>query len=110
MLDIGQERRKRGMTQRQLGAAAGCSGGTIKHIEGRRSQPGPDLLIRIADALGISHEKLWARYRPGESAAPRSEVKRRKHSPRRTAPASARPAGSEYGRIVRTFVIHEYRR
>jgi transcriptional regulator with XRE-family HTH domain len=51
-------RRERGLTLEQLARKAGTSFVTISRIEGRKQRPSHDLLIRLANATGISIDEL----------------------------------------------------
>lgn len=59
--DVGKRvrelRKKRGLTQKQLGAKAGLTGSAIKELEAGRSE-GSTALHRIARALGTTTEQL----------------------------------------------------
>jgi transcriptional regulator with XRE-family HTH domain len=48
------------LSQAELARRAGISIGTLNSIEKRRWAPGLDVLARIATALGVSMDQLWA--------------------------------------------------
>ncbi len=67
---IARHRQECGLTQDALGEAAGVSGTTILRLErGEFGRPDPDKLTRIARALGLEAEDLFAlaRYTAGDS-------------------------------------------
>lgn len=51
-------RAQRGLTQRELGAAAGIAWSMISKYESGQSMPRLKILMRLADALGVSKEDL----------------------------------------------------
>lgn len=58
---IKEKRIEKGMSQRELAAAAGLSNAEISRIEsGLRKQPSPDVLKSISAALNIFCENLYA--------------------------------------------------
>lgn len=61
MIRIRALRKKRGMTQRQLADAVGVEQGYISRLERGPSEPSPDVLRRLADALGVSPGALYER-------------------------------------------------
>lgn len=66
---IARHRQERGLTQEALGGAAGVSDTTILRLErGEFGRPDPDKLTRIAGALDVEAEDLFAlaRYRAGD--------------------------------------------
>jgi transcriptional regulator with XRE-family HTH domain len=50
----------KGLSQRELGFFAGCSHVTISRVESGALEASAELKTRIARALGVSVEKLWA--------------------------------------------------
>ena len=66
---IARHRQERGLTQEALGEAVGVSDTTILRLErGDFGRPDPDKLTRIAHALGLEAEDLFAlaRYTAGD--------------------------------------------
>lgn len=51
-------RAKRGLTQRQLGASAGVAWSMISKYESGQSTPRLKILMRLAEALGVSVDEL----------------------------------------------------
>lgn len=49
-----------GLRQQDLAEVAGTSPSHLSNIEAGKSQPGPQLLTRLADALGVSPADLLA--------------------------------------------------
>jgi transcriptional regulator with XRE-family HTH domain len=52
------ERKRRGLTQAQLGAASGLNRTAISHFEAGRREPNLPNLVRLAEALGITTDHL----------------------------------------------------
>lgn len=57
-------RAKKGLTQRELGAAVGIAWSMISKYESGQSTPRLKILMRLADALGVTVENLQG-YEPG---------------------------------------------
>jgi transcriptional regulator with XRE-family HTH domain len=55
---LAAHRRRRGLTQRQLGALAGVAHTTVQQLESLRRGAYPQTLRRLATALGIAPEEL----------------------------------------------------
>lgn len=53
------ERKKKGLTQSQLGKILGCSGATISHLESGRLDPSIDLSMELEAYFGISFFELF---------------------------------------------------
>ena len=51
---IRRYRHQAGLSQQQLADSVGVSKGFISALEGGRSAPSVDMLVQIADALGVS--------------------------------------------------------
>lgn len=62
-------RLKRRMTYTALGKEAGCGGSTIRRLEDDLDHASYALLIRIADALGVTVDQLAEEY-PGDAVGP----------------------------------------
>lgn len=62
-------RLKRRMTYTDLGREAGCSGSTIRSLENDLDHASYALLIRIADALGVTVDQLAEEY-PEDAVGP----------------------------------------
>jgi transcriptional regulator with XRE-family HTH domain len=58
-------RRAKGWSQPELGKRIGCNGGQISKLERGISAPRPDLLSRIAEALGTTADYLLTGREPG---------------------------------------------
>ncbi|MCP8350649.1 XRE family transcriptional regulator [Pseudomonas sp. FBF18] len=56
--NLAQLRAKKGLTQRELGAAAGIAWSMVSKYESGQSIPRLKILMRLADALGVSKEDL----------------------------------------------------
>jgi transcriptional regulator with XRE-family HTH domain len=61
MILIRAHRAKRKLTQRQLADIVGVEQGYISRLERGLQEPGPDVLRRLADALGVSPGALYER-------------------------------------------------
>jgi transcriptional regulator with XRE-family HTH domain len=55
---LGAHRRRRGLTQRQLGELAGVAHTTVQRLESLRRGPYPQTLRKLATALGVASEEL----------------------------------------------------
>lgn len=69
-------RLEKGLTQLQLGRRVGLSNRMVAYYEIEGGEPRPDLLSRLAEALGVSLDVLAGRQKPsrtspGLSASPR---------------------------------------
>ncbi|WP_083671655.1 helix-turn-helix transcriptional regulator [Viridibacillus sp. FSL H7-0596] len=53
------ERKKKGLTQKQLGEIVGCSTATISHLESGRMEPGVDLSMELEMFFGVSPFDLF---------------------------------------------------
>ena len=62
-------RLKRRMTYTDLGKEAGCNGSTIRHLEDDLDHASYALLIRVADALGVTVDQLAEEY-PEDAIGP----------------------------------------
>ncbi len=60
-----QERERRGVSKYQLSAQTGLAQQTISYIERGLRQPSFETILRIADGLGISLEKVLKKARGG---------------------------------------------
>ncbi|WP_332773280.1 helix-turn-helix transcriptional regulator [Pseudomonas sp. ESBL1] len=56
--NLAQLRAKKGLTQRELGAAAGIAWSMVSKYESGQSIPRLKILMRLADALGVPKEDL----------------------------------------------------
>ena len=56
---IGQIRREKGITQRQLGEDLGVAVTWISKIETKGSNLGIKTIVKIANALGVEAKELW---------------------------------------------------
>lgn len=54
-------REEKGMSQRELSRRTGLGNATISRIEAGEGNPGPDTLVKIADALSIPVDELMLR-------------------------------------------------
>ena len=61
---LAEHRRRRGLTQRQLGELAGVAHTTVQQLESLRRGAYPQTLRKLATALGVAPEELLH----GESA------------------------------------------
>jgi transcriptional regulator with XRE-family HTH domain len=61
-------RQIRGFTQAQLGRACGLPQPTISEFERGRLEPGPELRAKIAVALGLPEEVLFAKTEGSEES------------------------------------------
>lgn len=61
MNNIRTKRRMLNMTMKQLAAKVGVTEAAISHYETGRREPDPDMLGRIANALGVSVDYLLGR-------------------------------------------------
>lgn len=59
--NLREVRTERGMTQRALAELSGIYQGHISHFESGRRQPLIHNLVRLADALGVSTDRLLRR-------------------------------------------------
>lgn len=64
MNNIRTKRRLLNMTMKQLAAKVGVTEAAISHYETGRREPDPDMLGRIANALGVSVDYLLGRESP----------------------------------------------
>jgi len=55
---LATHRRKRGLTQRQLGKLAGVAHTTVQQLESLRRGAYPQTLRKLATALGVAPEEL----------------------------------------------------
>jgi transcriptional regulator with XRE-family HTH domain len=55
---LGAHRRRRGLTQRQLGELAGVAHTTVQQLEARKRGAYPRTLRKHATALGVAPEEL----------------------------------------------------
>lgn len=55
-----EERRSRGMTQKELAAAANLTQAAIGRLESKRAMPQLDTLLKVANALGCTLEVIPA--------------------------------------------------
>jgi transcriptional regulator with XRE-family HTH domain len=58
---LAAQRRKKGLTQRQLGELAGVAHTTVQQLESLRRGAYPQTLRKLATALGIAPEELLHR-------------------------------------------------
>jgi transcriptional regulator with XRE-family HTH domain len=58
---LAAHRRKRGLTQRQLGELAGVAHTTVQKLESLRRGAYPQTLRKLATALGVAPEELLHR-------------------------------------------------
>jgi transcriptional regulator with XRE-family HTH domain len=58
---LATHRRRRGLTQRQLGELAGVAHTTVQQLESLRRGAYPQTLRKLASALGIAPEELLHR-------------------------------------------------
>ena len=73
-------RERLGLTQADLGAAAGCAKGTVSRIERGEYVPAIGTLLALAKALGASVSELVGELEPRDRPAPKvSPVARRLH-------------------------------
>lgn len=56
------ERKKRGLTQEELGRKVGVSQCTIATYESKTRRPSPEVAIKIAQALRITIPEMWAMF------------------------------------------------
>lgn len=71
MNNIRTRRRALNLTMKQLSAAVGVTEAAISHYETGRREPDPDMLGRIANALGVTVDYLLGREEtPATSPAP----------------------------------------
>jgi transcriptional regulator with XRE-family HTH domain len=70
----------KGLTQAELAKLVGASQRMINYYEVHGVSPPPKLLVKIADALGVSLDELFGRKPParGAAAAPEGESLRRR--------------------------------
>lgn len=61
MYNIRVKRRALGLTMKQLAALVGVTEAAISHYETGRREPDPDMLGRIANALGVTVDYLLGR-------------------------------------------------
>nr|NIN70432.1 helix-turn-helix domain-containing protein [Gemmatimonadota bacterium]NIO30274.1 helix-turn-helix domain-containing protein [Gemmatimonadota bacterium] len=54
---IRRERKRQGLTQRELGQKIGATDGYISHLEKELKVPSPQLALDLAQALGFSPQK-----------------------------------------------------
>ncbi len=69
---IRRRRAELGMSQADLGAAAGVDARQIRRYEAGQSQPALSVAVAIADALGISLEELASNSRDAAKEVPRA--------------------------------------
>jgi len=69
---IRRRRAELGMSQADLGAAAGVDARQIRRYEAGQSQPTLSVAVAIADALGISLEELASNSRAAVKEVPRA--------------------------------------
>ena len=55
---LAEHRRRRGLTQRQLGELAGVAHTTVQQLESLRRGAYPQTMQKLATALGVSPEEL----------------------------------------------------
>ena len=55
---LGAHRRRRGLTQRQLGEIAGVAHTTVQRLESLKRGAYPQTMQKLASALGIAPEEL----------------------------------------------------
>jgi transcriptional regulator with XRE-family HTH domain len=58
MPGLGAHRRRKGLTQRQLGALAGVAHTTVQQLESLKRGAYPQTLRKLALALGVASEEL----------------------------------------------------
>jgi transcriptional regulator with XRE-family HTH domain len=58
LLGLAAHRRRRGLTQRQLGELAGVAHTTVQRLESLKRGAYPQTLRKIASALGVAPEEL----------------------------------------------------
>jgi transcriptional regulator with XRE-family HTH domain len=58
---LATHRRRRGLTQRQLGELAGVAHTTVQRLESLRRGAYPQTMLKLATALEVSPEKLLHR-------------------------------------------------
>jgi transcriptional regulator with XRE-family HTH domain len=58
LLSLATHRRRRGLTQRQLGELAGVAHTTVQQLESLRRGAYPQTLRKLASALGLVPEEL----------------------------------------------------
>jgi len=77
---LSAERRRRGISQEALAAAAGVSSSCVQHLEHARSTPTLVTLLRLADALGLDPSRILraAREASAANASEGGSRKRRK--------------------------------
>src|SRR6266498_1436296 len=66
----------KGLTQTELGDRVGVSQRVITYYEVEGSSPAPELLIKFADALGVSTDELLGRKRGSSHARERERATR----------------------------------
>lgn len=69
---IRRRRAELGMSQADLGAAAGVDARQIRRYEAGQSQPALSVAVAIADALGISLDELASNSRDATKEVPRT--------------------------------------
>ena len=89
-------RQAKGLTQTQLGEAAGISKRMVAYYEIQGGTPAPDLLVRLAEALEVSTDALAGRKpapRRDEPLTPESLLSGAASSASRSSPSTtARPS------------------
>ena len=58
LLGLAEHRRRRGLTQRQLGELAGVAHTTVQRLESLRRGAYPQTMQKLATALGVAPEEL----------------------------------------------------
>jgi transcriptional regulator with XRE-family HTH domain len=58
LLGLGAHRRRRGLTQRQLGELAGVAHTTVQKLESLKRGAYPQTMQKLATALGVAPEEL----------------------------------------------------
>lgn len=78
---IRRYRLEKGLTQTQLGKKIGVSQRVVAYYEAKGISPPPDLLVRIADVLGVSTDTLLGRKKKSDRAGnePAGNVRRQRH-------------------------------
>jgi transcriptional regulator with XRE-family HTH domain len=94
---LAAHRRRRGLTQRQLGELAGVAHTTVQRLESLSRGAYPQTLRKLATALGIAPEELLHR----------GSAKRYGARPWCSVPRSNHPSPNTLPRVSREQAIHE---
>ena len=63
-------RKKAGLLQKDMAEKLCCSRQAYSNYECGRRAPSPEMIVRMADILGVSTDRLLRKHKPGSAAVP----------------------------------------